>query len=125
MIIFFTFVTFWDTPMANTFWAAASKGQCSVGHRGEFPDVRPSICPQSPPCWLLEPQISTIGPDSRPPLQASNQLCRPQICPPDLKSALQASNQLSRPQIFPLGLKLSPQTSNLLLRPKICPLDLQ
>ena len=25
------------------FWAAAPKGRCPVGHRGEFPDVRPYI----------------------------------------------------------------------------------
>ena len=36
----------WETPCLNlveTFWAAAPKGRCPVGHRGEFPDVRTSV----------------------------------------------------------------------------------
>ena len=27
-------------PLSLSFWAAAQKGRCPVGHRGEFPDVR-------------------------------------------------------------------------------------
>ena len=38
----------------DTFWAAAPKGRCPVGHRGEFPDVRPSFR-TSPPCWPSGP----------------------------------------------------------------------
>ena len=39
----------------NSFWAAAPKGRCPVGHRGGFPDVRPSVLPSvlpSPPLGL-------------------------------------------------------------------------
>ena len=34
------------------FWAAAPKGRCPVGHRGEFPDVRTSVRPsvRTSPC---------------------------------------------------------------------------
>ena len=44
------------------FWAAAPKGQCPVGHRGEFsevrlsvrPSIRLSVCPSvHPPLKLL------------------------------------------------------------------------
>ena len=33
------------------FWAAAPKGRCPVGHRGDFPDVRTSVRP--PPRSIL------------------------------------------------------------------------
>ena len=31
------------TSVFDTFWAAAPKGWCPVGHRGEFPDIRPYV----------------------------------------------------------------------------------
>ena len=75
----------------SPFWAAAPKGRCPVGHRGEFPYVRPyvrtSVRLSVPPKAPLRPQISPL---------------RPQI------SAL-------RPQVCPLRLKITP------LRPKIGP----
>ena len=41
------------------FWAAAPKGRRPVGHRGEFPDVHPSICPFFRPsiCLSILPSI--------------------------------------------------------------------
>ena len=39
----------------STFWAVAPKGQCPVGHRGEFQDLHPSFRP-------------SIHPSFRPPL---------------------------------------------------------
>ena len=40
------------------FWAAAPKGQCPVGHRGEFPDVHPSVHPSvdGSPFWTAAPK---------------------------------------------------------------------
>ena len=95
------------------FWAAAPKGRCPVGHRGEFPDVRPSVRPSfrpsfrpsPPPGWPSWLHILTLRPDSGP--------LSPQISSPGLKSALKASNQLSRPQISSQGIKSALQASNL------------
>ena len=115
----------WFSP----FWAAAPKGRCPVGHRGEFPDVRPSVRPSfrtSPPRWPFWPQISPLRPDFgllipqiSPP--------RPQSSPnslksssPDLKSGLQALNLPSRPQISSTGFKSALKAPILPLRPKIC-----
>merc|ERR1711911_452784 len=123
--------TYW--PTWPCFWAAAPKGRCPVGHRGEFPDVRPSVrlsFRPSPPGWPSRPHILTLRPDLGPlspqisppglksALQASNQLSRHQISSPGLKSALQTSNQHSRPQISIPGPKSALQASNL---PKACP----
>ena len=30
------------------FWAAVPKGRCPVGHRGELPDICPSVHPSPP-----------------------------------------------------------------------------
>ena len=110
-----------------TFWAAAPKGRCPVGHRGEFPDVRPSIRPSVLP--YVPPLVGHFGlkstlsdlilaflslksalPGLNLALPTSNQLSRPQIRSPGHKSALRASNQLSRLQICPQGLNLAPKT---------------
>ena len=40
------------------FWAAAPKGQCPVGHRGEFPDVRPSVRTYFHPSVLPSPTLT-------------------------------------------------------------------
>ena len=37
-----------DMALSSLFWAAAPKGRCPVGHRGEFPDVHTSVR-MSPP----------------------------------------------------------------------------
>ena len=39
----FTFLLY--LGCACPFWAAAPKGRCPVGHRGEFQDVHPSVRP--------------------------------------------------------------------------------
>ena len=110
--------------------AAAPKGRCPVGHRGEFPDVPPSVrlsvLPSVPPGWPSRPHILTLRPDLGPlspqiSSPGSNQLSGPQISSPGLKSALQASNPLSRPQISIPGPKSALQASNLPPRPKACP----
>ena len=48
------------------FWAAAPKGRCPVGHRGEFPDVRPSVLPSfrpspPPPRTIKDPNQHSQG----------------------------------------------------------------
>ena len=75
------------------FWAAAPKGRCPVGYRGEFPDVRTYVRTYVPPPEApLRPQISPLKPKISP--------LKPKISP-------------LRPKISPLRLKISP------LRPKI------
>ena len=70
------------------FWAAAPKGRCPVGHRGEFPDVRPYVRPSirpSPPEAPLRSQISPLGPQISP-LRPNIRRLRPKIRPPRLKT---------------------------------------
>ena len=62
------------TSLLDAFWAAAPKGRCPVGHRGEFPyvrtSVRPSVRPSPPGPTLrasspLGPEIQTVWPKSK------------------------------------------------------------
>ena len=48
---------------SHPFWAAAPKGRCPVGHRGEFPDVRTSVH-TSPPRPLSDPKSALSSPKS-------------------------------------------------------------
>ena len=59
------------TPLCRSvgplFWAAAPKGRCPVGHRGEFWNICPSVGPLRPsvhpsPPWPLEPQGCSLRP---------------------------------------------------------------
>ena len=70
------------------FWAAAPKGRCPVGHRGEFPDVRISIRPS------VRPQISPLRPQISP-FRPIISLLRPKTQPSKIQ------NQLSRAQNQP------------------------
>ena len=96
----------------HTFWAAAPRSGCPVGHRGEFPDVRPSIHPSVRPPLLAIKVSNPLRPDLDP--------LRPHISSPGLKSVLQASNQLSRTHISSQGFKSALPASNLCSRPQIC-----
>ena len=60
----------------------APKGQCPLGHRGEFPDVCPSVHSSAPPYWTLGPQISNLKPDFSP-LDPQISLPRPILGPSD------------------------------------------
>ena len=90
--------------------AAAPKGRCPVGHRGEFPYVRPSVRPSvrtSPPPRPLWPKSGSFRPEISP--------MRPKSTLSDLKSPLQVQNWLfqiqnqpSRPKISPIQPKISP-----------------
>ena len=64
-----------ESQMNKTFafWAAAPKGRCPVGHRGEFPYVRPYVPPPPkllkplrPQIWPLRPQIQPLRPQIQP-----------------------------------------------------------
>ena len=123
------------SPFFAFFLGSGPKGPMSCRTQGEFPDVRPSVCPSihPPPGWPSRPHILTLWPDLGPlspqisppglksGLRASNQLSRPQISSQGIKSALQASNPLSRPQISIPGPKSALQTSNLIFRHKSSP----
>ena len=85
-------------------------GQCPVGHRGEFPDVRPSI-------------LTSISPATPGWPQALSGLILVLQASPDLKSALQASNLPLRPLISPPGFKSALLASNLICRTQACPSD--
>ena len=83
-------------PASNqAFWAAAPKGRCPVGHRGEFPYVRPSVRPS------VRTSVRTSFPKLLKPLKPQVQPLRPQIWPhrPQIWPL--------RPQIWPSGLKSS------------------
>ena len=55
------------TPLCRSpFWAAAPKGRCPVGHRGEFPYIRTSIhtsvCTSPPQCFsILKFPLNNLG----------------------------------------------------------------
>ena len=77
--------------VGSTYWAAAPKGRCPVGHRGELPYVRPSFRPSPPPVGLkfalpalkfALPALKFALPALNLAPQASNQLSRLQISPP-------------------------------------------
>ena len=123
----------WSVGRWSPFWAAAPKGRCPVGHRGEFPYVRPSFRPSVPPPvghqglkFALPALNLALQASNQPsrlqisPPPASNLTYRPQICPPDLQLGLQASNQPSVAQICPPNLKSTLKASILPSSLQIC-----
>ena len=94
-------------PPTFPFWAAAPKGRCLVGHRGEFPDVRPYVRP-SPPEAPLRSQISPLGPQISP-LRPKIRPLRPKIRPPKPKTQPTPKISPPRPRNSSLGPKISLQ----------------
>ena len=122
----------------SIFCAAAPKGRCPVGHRGEFPDIHPCIH-MSPvdhlglilalPGLILAlqavklalPGLNLAFSGRNLAFQALNQPSRPHISPPDLRLALQASNHASWLQISPPGLNPAFLALNLSFWLQACP----